>query len=73
MKCFSALTCGPCIVEKNPKKFKIDAGEVAERQQFIERSRTFVKVCELPDSIDSVCFSTDYIFMQYLMEDKLQE
>jgi len=33
------------IVEKNPKKFKIDASEVAERRQFIERAKSFVKVC----------------------------
>jgi len=34
------------IVEKNPKKFKIDATEVAERRQFVERAKAFVKVCQ---------------------------
>jgi len=33
-----------CIVEKNPKKFKIDTAEVAERRQFVERAKAFVKV-----------------------------
>jgi len=44
--CFSS-TCRSRIVEKNPKKFKIDASEVAERQQFIKRAKAFVKVCYL--------------------------
>jgi len=35
------------IVEKNPRKFKIDGSEVAERRQFIEHEKAFVKVCRL--------------------------
>jgi len=34
-------------VEKNPKKFRIDVSEVAERRQFIERTKAFVKVCQI--------------------------
>jgi len=41
------LNCVSRIVEKNPKKFKIDATEVAERRQFVERAKAFVKVCRL--------------------------
>ena len=32
------------IVEKKPKRFKIDAAEVSNRREFINRTRTLVKV-----------------------------
>ena len=32
-------------MEKNPKKFKIDISEVGDRRQFLERTKTTVKVC----------------------------
>ena len=38
------LTFSSRIVEKNPKKFKIGTSEVAERRQFVERAKAFVKV-----------------------------
>lgn len=33
------------IVEKNPKKFKIDEKEIKSRKAFIEQSKNEVKVC----------------------------
>ena len=34
------------IVEKNPKKFKIDDFELSDRRNFIERTRVSIKVRE---------------------------
>jgi len=44
------------IVEKNPKKFKIEGGEVSERRMFVERTKTFVK--EIKDRLSSPATKT---------------
>lgn len=41
--CYFALT-NLRIVEKNPRKFKIDQNELQERRAFIDRSKATVRV-----------------------------
>jgi len=48
---FCSLNTQLLIVEKKPKRFKIDSTELNNRREFISRTRALVKV-----RVMSVCF-----------------
>jgi hypothetical protein len=72
------------IVERNPKKFKIDDVELSDRRAFVERTKTCVKVIIIPVfmyiNLMQVVLppkaehreSVHYIWLKFLVDDSLE-